>query len=75
VIVLYSLSTAVFRKGEQTFFDEAVTADTFGKGTAVQALLVSCTSCDFSLLIQSTAFFAVTPSILIFGSALHEIFL
>ena len=52
---LYSLSAAVLGKGEQTFFDEAVSANTFGTGVAVQALLVSCTSRDFSLPMQSAA--------------------
>lgn len=35
VIALYSLKAAVLRKGGQTFFDEAVPADTFGTGVAV----------------------------------------
>lgn len=55
MIALYSLSAAVLRKGEQTLFDEAVPANTLGTGIAVQALIVSCTSCDFSLLMQSSA--------------------
>lgn len=72
LFALCRLSTAVLRKGEQISMDESVLANTFGTGVSKHCL-IQCTSHNFSLAMQSLV--ALALYILIFESALHEIFL